>query len=77
MLGVIPLYALIMVVRPGIFLPLRILFALLFSAVVVVLLWWASIEYRSGWIFGGYTVFMVVTNVVSVVLLIVRFFMRR
>ena len=77
MLGCIPCYALITVVRSSLFWPMRVLLAVFLSALAVILLWWTSIAYRTPWIFGGYTLHMAIANVVAVVLLIVRFFMRR
>jgi len=77
MLGCIPFYALLTVVRPQIPWLLRFLLGTIIAAVTVILLWWASIEYRTGWIFGIYTMFMVFATVVSILLLIVRWFMRR
>ena len=77
MVSCLPFHALLTVLWPRIPWLLRFLPSLLIAAVTVVLLWWVSIEYRTGWIFAAYTVLMVIATVVSVVLLIVRWFMRR
>jgi hypothetical protein len=77
MAGCIPFYALVTVLRSRIPWLLRFLLGMFISGVAVVLLWWASFEYRTAWIFGLYTVGMVVATFVSIVMLIVRWFMRR
>jgi hypothetical protein len=77
MAGCIPFYALVTVLWSRIPWLLRFLLGMFISGVALVLLWWASIEYRTAWIFGLYTVGMVLATVVSVVLLIVRWSMRR
>ena len=77
MVSCLPFHALLTVLWPRIPWLLRFLLGMIIAAVVVVLLWWVSIEYRTGWIFAAYTVLMVIATVVSVVLLIVRWFMRR
>lgn len=77
MVSCLPFHALLTVLWPRIPWLLRFLLGVIIAAVAVVLLWWVSIEYRTGWIFAAYTVLMVIATVVSVVLLIVRWFMRR
>jgi len=77
MAGCIPFYALVTVLWSRIPWLLRFLLGMFISGVALVLLWWASIEYRTAWIFGLYTVGMVLATFVSVVLLIVRWSMRR
>lgn len=77
MVSCLPFHALLTVLWPRIPWLLRFLLGVIIAAVAVVLLWWVSIEYRTGWIFAAYTVLMVIATVVSVVLLIVRWLMRR
>jgi hypothetical protein len=77
MLGCFPFYTLLTLFGARIPWLLRFLVGMFISGVAVVLLWWASMEYRNGWLFAGYTVIMLLANVVSIVLLIVRWFMRR
>lgn len=77
MVGCIPFHALLTISRPGIPWLLRFVIGMFLSGVAVVLLWWASMEYRTGWMLGVYAVVMLVANFVSIVGLIARWFMRR
>jgi hypothetical protein len=77
LVGCIPFYTLLTVSRSHIHWPIRFLLGMFLSGVAVVLLCWASMEYRNGWIFGAYIAFMVLATVVSILGLIVRWFMRR
>lgn len=77
MVSCIPFHVLLTVFRPRIPWLLRFVIGMVISAIVVMLLWWASIEFRTGWVFVAYTVFMIVGTVVSIIFLIVRWFIRR
>lgn len=75
--GLLRLYTAITLVRPGMFWLFRALLSIVLSSVAVVLLWWASIEFHTGWVLGSYSIAMVILSCIAVIVLLFRWIDRR
>ncbi len=76
-IGLLPMFTALTLLFPRMFWLVRIVLGGVLSSIAVIIVWWATMAFRSGWIAGTYAIVAVAFTAASIFILLFRGLVQR